>query len=1587
MSALRAILEELVTSSTSERDKGDKFERLCVAFFQTDATYAQQFSDVWMWGDWDGNGGRPDTGIDLVAKNRDDDGFTAIQCKFYADTTVLSKDDIDSFFNESGKAPFTRRIVVSTTNNWSTHAEKSLIGQDKPTARIGVEAMEASSIDWASWTPEHLDTLQRKTRKKPRVHQEQAIEAVLNGFEEHERGKLIMACGTGKTYTGQLIAERLVGAGGSVLVLVPSISLLSQTLKEWASDSTVKLAPFAVCSDTKAGSRRKTEDISPYDLVLPATTDPELLVSQFGRLSDEETMTVIFSTYQSVPVITAAQEAGVGVFDLVICDEAHRTTGVTLADEDDSNFTRVHDDTYVNAAKRLYMTATPRVYSDGSKARASAEDSFVASMDDESVYGPEFHRIGFREAVDRDLLTDYKVLVLVVDEEAVATAFQQQLSDENNELVLNDATRIVGCLNALSKRKVLAADKGEAQPMKRAVAFSNTIAESKKFQGLFGEVADRYRQHELDVSDFDVDVLHVDGSYNALQREELIRWLKEDPGEDACRILSNARCLTEGVDVPALDAICFLEPRKSMVDVIQAVGRVMRKSKDKDMGYVILPIGIPAGTSPEQALADNQRFRVVWQVLNALRSHDERMNSVVNKLDLNQQKPEIIDVIPVPGDTEDEEETGPSQLELTFPVGELREALYATMVKKVGTSHYWEDWANDIAQIASRHEARILALLGDSKLGVASEFETFLAGLRTNLNDSISTEDAVGMLSQHLITRPVFEALFEDFDFLASNPVSQTMQRMVDVLDEHAIEQETEQLQKFYNSVRLRAEGVDNAEGKQRIIIELYDRFFRKALPKQADSLGIVYTPQEIVDFTVALTGDVLAEHFDGATFGDKGVHVLDPFTGTGTFIVRLLQSGRISPHNLARKYAEELHANEILLLAYYIAAINIAAAFHDLNTEDSSYTPFEGMVLTDTFQLGESGDGSGQFDVFPVNNRRAERQKQLDIRVILGNPPYSAGQSSQSDNNQNLKYEALDRALAGTYVKLGTSTSKNKLYDSYLRAFRWASDRVISGAQGGVVAFVSNNSYLDSNMADGVRLSLGQEYHHIYVVNLRGNQKAGDWRAEGGKVFGSGSQAGIAVTVLVRTAGDLPATGATIHYCQVEDGMDAAAKLRWLQEESQNEQRSVDWTQVTPNAFGDWLTQRSSDLEELVRIHDDSLVSVFRERTSGLLTARDTWNHAFTTESLASQAKELVRQFNSESDRISRVVAAEPPRKAPELKKRGRELASEHESKIGWFDEEYSRLARGERYELDADFFRVCLYRPFSKRLVNSNPRQNSRVYKLHRVYPNPELRTLSICIVPHTSSKPFSTLMVDEIPSYAIWGSEISFFLPLTLSSEANGEHLLDLGSQSNLDPASFAELNVPDDASHEDVFFAVYAIFHHPDYKESQEANLKRELPRIPAFVDSTQFETLASAGRRLSDLHVGYESIEPWSELEIVTAHDSPSLRIEKLSYVKVRNEEGKRVDDKTTIIYNSDITIQNLPLRAQDYQLGTRSALDWIVREYKVKTDSKSQITSDPNDWCDEVDDPRYILDLIGRVTAVSMRTLDIVESLPDLALD
>lgn len=1631
--SLDALLASYRAAATTEREKGTYYERLCAAFLTNDPVQAEQYEQVWSWTEWaveHGWSGK-DRGIDLVAKLRGHDGFAAVQCKFYAPQHRIAKADIDSFLSASAKDPFVRRVVMDSTEvAWSENAEAMLVGQQIPVIRIGLVEMRASPIQWGVFAARQEIVLEPKKELRP--HQADALQAVRAGLAVHDRGKVIMACGTGKTFTSLKIAEDLVGADGIVLFLVPSLALMAQTVREWTGDTITPLRSFAVCSDTQVGRRRVARDdvaeISTLDLAFPATTDAAALAAGVADSAPGK-MTVVFATYQSIQTVSDAQlRHGMGRFNLIICDEAHRTTGATV-DGQESNFVRVHRDDVVGGDKRIYMTATPRIYGDGAKAKATDLGVTLATMDDEATFGPTLFYRGFGWAVQEGLLTDYKVIVLTMDEGLVARSLQSRMADPTSGLVLDDATRILGCYKALTKMDIQADLGADTQPMRRALAFCRDIASSKLVRDEFRAVVAEYlvseevqtRETDLARHQLDCEIRHVDGTFNAKTRGELLDWLKAETEEQACRILTNARCLSEGVDVPALDAIMFLHPRKSQIDVVQSVGRVMRRAPGKRMGYVILPVGVPADTSPEEALNDNEKYRVVWQILNALRAHDERLDATINQIALGNHDNDKIQIIGIDSkelgavtatvdklpnrnaakrshiggsarDSGDEDIVIEDDRQPDLPgivLDEFSRAIMARIVKKCGDREYWDRWAASLRAIAGAHITRLKAILSTPDSPARRAFDAFLDEIRDDLNSGITEAEAIEMLAQHIITRPVFEALFEGHAFTRENPVSRGIQSVLDALEGANLEKENRDLEDFYKSVRLKAQGITNPAAKQELIRQLYDNFFGVAFKGTRDKLGIVYTPTEIVDFIIRSVNDVLEDEF-GQTLGSPGVHIIDPFTGTGTFVTRLLQSGLIAPEELEHKFRHELHANEIVLLAYYIAAINIESVYHGIAGGD--YVPYQGILLTDTFAMGEGKDELAL--VMPDNSERRKRQQELDIRVIMGNPPYAV--------SHHISYPHLDSRIGETFAARSTATNKNALYDSYIRAIRWGADRL---GDSGVLAYVTNGGWVDANTADGMRKALVEEFASIYVFHLRGNARTSgeQRRKESGNIFREGSRAPIVITLFVKN----PAATkqGQVFYHDIGDYLSREDKLKII--ENFRSIRGIGakhgWQKVIPDDHGDWLKQRDDSVAEFISIgdkKDKSATVLFETYGGGLKTKRDTWCFNSSRRGLEKSIRKTVDYYNQQ---LNSWIAAKSTSPVTSIE----EFVAESPKQISWSRELLADFERQRQLRVEDGQFVQAIYRPYFRQWLYFSKMLNNVVGPMQRQFPEAGAMNRTIAIKTRPSDGQFA-LMVGSIFELQTDGGVQCF--PLTLYERADtdaednlfalveGEPQSATGSRTAANTpryhtrhgitdaglAHFQAAYPSETITKDDIFYYTYGLLHSEDYRRRFADNLTKELPRIPCVESAADFWSFVDAGRRLGDLHTDYESAEPYpvmikqGDLSLATIDDPVKFwRVEKMTFGK-----GK---DRSVIHYNAYITLIDVPLAAYDYVVNGKPAIDWVMERQAVKTDTTSGIVNDANDYANEtIGDPRYPFDLLCRVITVSLETMKIVRALPPL---
>ncbi|GAA5153523.1 hypothetical protein GCM10025768_23300 [Microbacterium pseudoresistens] len=907
---------------------------------------------------------------------------------------------------------------------------------------------------------------------------------------------------------------------------------------------------------------------------------------------------------------------------------------------------------------------------------------------------------------------------------------------------------------------------------------------------------------------------------------------------------------------------------------------------------------------------------------------------------------------------------------LTSTAEAWKDSVYAKLVAKVGDRMYWDDWASDIGEIAQRFIALITAHV-DAPENDRAPFESFVKALRATVNPDVSESEAVELLAQHLITKPVFEAMFPDGSFTQDNPVSLAMEKVLATFDENAaFAREREPLDAFYAKITEKIRGLESVRAKQQMLVTLYDKFFSKAFPLLADRMGIVFTPVEVVDYILRSADAALHQHF-GKRLSDEGVNILEPFVGTGTFLTRLMQIGLIKPEDLTRKYRQELFANEIVLLSYYIAAVNIESVYRELCAEngiDPAEGGFQGISLTDTFAMDER-DSQLAGGVFPENNARLEKQRATKVDVILMNPPYRAGQSSANDGAQNAKYKTTDARIAATYMRLSSGTQKSKLYDSYYRALRWATDRL--GDQG-VVAFVSNSGFVDSPVANGVRLSWAQEFSDVIVYNLRGNQRVKNWQAEGGKVFGEGSQTGVAITVLVKDPNH-PGAG-RVHYADVGDYLTREEKLDRLRLDSSIE--STEFEAVQANAAGDWINQRDERYVAFQPIGDKvskgrvGTVGVFQNFALGASTNRDVWVCNFGAGRLEQNVGAMVDEFN-------RLIADDA--RTPDA------------ARIGWSNKLTARRRTGKPMTTHTGGPRRIQFRPFMRQQVWFDPGLIDAPGISARVSPTVNHSTVAIAI--NTDSR-ISTpaLMADGLVSLHLNGDSQVFprytwepasapdgALNLEALAASDTDEVVD--GHRRVDNITDATLDAyrqvhGDVVTKDDIFYAIYALLHHPTYRETYAADLQKMLPRIPQVKGFAEY---ARIGRELAELHVDYESVaqHPLNEELSLTAPDDPyeRYRIDKLSWISRKDHTGIR--------YNEHLTITGIPENESEYKVAGRSPLEWVIDRYKVTTDKKSGIVNDPNAWLREQENPRYVVDLIRSLVTVSLETQRLIAELPE----
>ncbi|MGL2420510.1 type ISP restriction/modification enzyme [Helicobacter pylori] len=1599
ISTYKLIKEKL--QAIPPNQKGSLFEKISKHFLKEHDS-ANEYESIDLWNDWELRGKEGDRGIDMVVTTTSKE-YIAVQCKYHQNN--ISLNDIATFLTQLqsgvGEVRFKKGIIISTSN-LSSNALKAIEqirsnGMGIDIDEITEEDFIYSQIDW-----EKLDTTQSELplcdKKKPRPHQTEAIEETKKYFSDpkNTRGKLIMACGTGKTYTSLKIMEALDPK--ITLFLAPSIALLSQTFREYAQEKSEPFYASIVCSDDKVGKGKKSksddnsDDINFSELPLKPSTRLEDILSVHEKAQKENKRFIIFSTYQSALRIQQAQEAGLGEIDLIICDEAHRTVGAMYSsnERDDKNaFTLCHSNEHIKAKKRLYMTATPKVYSESSKAKAKESDNAIYSMDDAGIFGGEIYTLNFERAIALDLLTDYKVIILAVRSknlsgvtnsvnkkisqlEAKGTKLDKKLI--NNEFVC----KIIGTHKGLAKQDIIALDdenqedndlqnKKDATPSQRAISFCKSIDTSKRIKDSFETIMECYDE-ELKKKSFknlQIKIDHIDGTMNCKDRLEKLEELNEFK-PNTCKVLSNARCLSEGVDVPALDSIVFFDGKSAMVDIIQAVGRVMRKSKRKQRDYIILPIALEESEIQNlNEAVNNTNFKNIWKVIKALRSHDP---SLVDEATFK-EKIKIFGSDDSNNQSDEEpqkdkaQQNDPKQAQKTLfdaiLLQDLADAVYNVMPTKLGDRNYWENFTKKTGNIARTLNNRLKMIFDKNP----EFFHDFLNSLRGNIHQSIKEDEALDMITSHIITKPIFDALFGDN---IKNPIAKALDKMVQKLSTLGLQGETKDLKNLYESVKTEALHAKSQKSQQELIKNLYNTFFKVAFKKQSEKLGIVYTPIEVVDFILRATNGILKKHFN-TDFNDQNITIFDPFTGTGSFIARLLskETNLISDEALKEKFLNHLFAFDIVLLSYYIALINITQAAQN---RDSSLKNFKNIALTDSLDIYEKKNDKGVLSWFLEDLKENKEIKDTlanqNIRVIIGNPPYSAGAKSQNDNNQNLSHPKLEKRVTEKYGKNSTSSNVGKITrDTLIHSIYMAGELL---KDRGVIGFVVNGSFIDSKSADGFRKCVAKDFAHLYVLNLRGNARtSGEKRKkEGDGIFDSGSRATIAVIFFVK---DTSVKNNTIHYHDIGDYLKREAKLNRLAEFEDLD--SVQFETITPNEKGDWINQREDAFDKLIPLKRDKKLKIFNTifdlNSNGVATNRDPWVYNFSPNALKQSVQTCIDTYNADLKHFNEVFREAFKQRTKGVKSgdlykhlNDKEITTD-KTKIAWTDGLKNHLIKNKNLqESSEERVRISLYRPFNKQWLYWDKDLINRQYQFSKIFPNKHAQNVVI----NTgvgNGKDFSALVSDFIADCGLISPNQTY--PLYYYDDLGRRDYAISGWALNLFRKHYGDNLIAE----EEIFYYIYAILHHKGYLEKYKNSLKKEEPRIALSED---FKELSVLGKELGELHLNYESGEMHNSVKHTTLMNA---EIEGYYDVVKMTKKGD------CIIYNQNIAITKIPKKAFEYVVNGKSAIDWVIERYQKTMDKESLIENNPNDYAGG----KYILELLCRVIQLSVKSVDLIEKI------
>jgi len=1522
----------------STTEKGRQLEVATKLFLE------RQGFTVYFWQEWASQRGLSlqDTGIDLVAEK--DGEVYAVQCKNWS--KKVSWRDVGTFVGSLLLKDLNFKGGFLVATSITDEVERKRRELEKEIIPVLVEEL-SEYLDQAKALLEGKPLIKEKKQLRP--YQQQAVKSVLEGFQSRDRGKLIMPPGTGKTLVALRIAESF-GEGKLILFLCPSIALLDQSIKAWFRDSELPIHAYAVVSDRGVG--RDDELNSRSLLSFPATTSAEELLRAF-RL-EEDKLNVIFATYQSLDVIKDAQQKGLPEFDLIICDEAHRTAGVSKREE--TNFKLVHSNEHIKGKKRLYMTATPKVFDVEKEEKERIEEENLVKifdMSDEEVFGPTFFEYSFRRAIEEGYLSPYRIVVMTVDKKEVQEKLYEYLMSQDS-LSIDDTTKLVG-LGKLIKGEVHNEDGTPLNlSIKRGIVFVNRVSKSKQVAEDFEAVFREYFGTQSPA-----DIQHIDGNMSVFEKRRRIGWLRE--GGEKSHTLTNAKVLTEGIDVPALDFVAFFDPKESVVDIIQALGRVVRKAQNKEFGLVFIPLVLSTDRENIDEQIERTSYKTLWQVLNAVASLDSAFQSQIRviliedgnrtrEIDPNRDNVIVLD-------------RGNTQTSLFEPI---RKYLSTKIVRsfRLGAI-FLKDWAQETAKTARDLKDHVqIALKRDPTF--RQKFEELRRALTTLLNESISDQDAINLIVQYILTKPIFDAVFEH-----KSQVDEILDSIFEYF-KHFLQNNIRELDKFYEQVQAKASGLRNEEERQEFLRHLYTNFFSVAFKETTDEVGIAYTPVPLVSFIVKFVNWLTQKHF-GKSLDDEGVVILEPFAGMGTFISIAIEN--MDPQKLEEKLQrKEIWANEILLLPYMAMVKNIEST---IARKTGKHLPFETALWTDSFSLMEKlyeKQAPKLPMIIPEKFKELiDAQLKAKVNVIISNPPWRAGRENENVGRRNVEYRNLRMRIGQTYAKyakqLGT-TSVNKLYDTYIQALRMAGDRI----EEGVIGFVLNNGWLHGLSGRGVRKALSEEFAEVYVYDLKGDAtKSGEeWKRQGDKIFDNQSRAGVCLLFLVKKKDKKGL--AKIYYEAVRDYATKEEKFAELRE-WEDKPDQIPWQEITPNKSHDWIDQGEEEFENFVKLGDKRNkhdITVFDEYSSGLATNRDPYAYNFSKAGLKEHMGRLIDTFNEHLERVQ---------KEEITKKNVEEKLDKDQRKIKWDDslkKELFRLRGHQRFKDESVV--SAFYRPFVPMWVYFDKVFNAGTYLLPSIFPTPDAENLAIVVSGVGKGRVFDAFITTKIVDRSFHTTSV-FLFPLYIYTEVKTLYGTVSQKQDNIpDQALKLFQKALNDLSitKEDIFYYVFGMLSTPSYVERFRENLSKELPRVP-ILDS--FWEISKLGRELAGLQLAYqryvwavvmkeekEDLPEYSDLTVVADENALKEYVERVRLDKENRE----------ILINGRVKVQGIPEFAFECRVGNYPPIRW-VSEYLVREEDKDTgIVWDPMLRVEE------FVDIVKKLIAFSGRCLEIKQQMREV---